>query len=223
MSACMCDAIQFCNFSSLSGWAFPAMSQEQPPQSEWKRQVVPCGPQWMAASCARLEETRAETLDSARKRQREAESSEAPAQSSGSASQETFSQESEEPNVHEDMRNFRFATMTPASFLPQRHLYMCAGRPIVVPCFMYSPHLQPFSCQVSVTLRDTRHRIIPCHGTVPCYGIVLGRVQSSDAFRTHASFGVPSPFFEPIFFQSLLCVYSSAPMEPRGIVVRCSS
>ena len=203
------------------GWASPAMSQKQPSQSEWKRQVVPHGPMWMAASCARLEETRAETLESARKRQKEAESSE-PAESSGSAVQ------SGAPSVHEDMRDFRYRTMTPASFVPQRHLFICAGRPIVVPCFMYSPHLQPFSCQVSVTLRNTRHRIIPCHGTVPCYGIVLGRVPSSDAFRTHASFGVPSPFFAPIFFKvycacihlhpwSLGALLSGAHHEPRKV------
>ena len=198
--------------------AFPAMSQEQPPNPEWKRQVVPCGPDWMAASVVRLEERRAETLDSARKSQREAESSGAPAQSSGSGLQNTLnSQESIAPTVVEDMRHFRHMTMTPASFVPQRHLYMCAGRPIVVPCFMYSPHLQPFSCQVSVMLPGTRHRIIPC------YGIVLGRLQSSVAFRTHASFGASSHFFEPIFFQSLLCVYSSTPMERTGIVARCSS
>ena len=211
-------------FIFVRGGPFSAMSSQEQPPEEWKRQVVPCGPDWMAASCARLEETRAEVLDSARKRQREAESSGAPAQSSGSGLQNTLnSQESIAPTVVEDMRHFRHMTMTPASFVPQRHLYMCAGRPIVVPCFMYSPHLQPFSCQVSVTLRDTRHRIIPCYGTVPCYGIVLGRLQSSVAFRTHASFGASSHFFEPIFFQSLLCVYSSTPMERTGIVARCSS
>ena len=205
------------------------MSQEQPPNPEWKRQVVPCGPDWMAASVVRLEERRAETLDSARKSQREAESSGAPAQSSGSGLQNTLnSQESIAPTVVEDMRHFRHMTMTPASFVPQRHLYMCAGRPIVVPCFMYSPHLQPFSCQVSVTLRDTRHRIIPCYGTVPCYGIVLGRLQSSVAFRTHASFGAPSHFFEPIFFKvycacihlhpwSLWALLSGAHHEPRQV------
>ena len=203
------------------GWACPAMSHNKISQSEWKRQVVPSGPMSMAASCARLEETGAETLDSARKGQREAESSE-PAESSGSAVQ------SGGPSVHEDMRDFRYRTMTPASFVPQRHLFICAGRPMVVPCFMYSPHLQPFSCQVSVTLRNTRHRIIPCHGTVPCYGIVLGRVPSSDAFRTHASFGVPSPFFAPIFFKvycacihlhpwSLGALLSGAHHEPRKV------
>ena len=202
------------------GWACPAMSHNKISQSEWKRQVVPCGPMSMAASCARLEETGAETLDSAREGQREAESSE-PAESSGSAVQ------SGAPSVHEDMRDFRYRTMTPASLVHLRWSF-CAGRPIVVPCFMYSPHLQPFSCQVSVTLRNTRHRIIPCHGTVPCYGIVLGRVPSSDAFRTHASFGVPSPFFAPIFFKvycacihlhpwSLGALLSGAHHEPRKV------
>lgn len=206
----------FASFGTREG--SPATSEEQQPNRAWKRQVEPLGPDWMKASVGRLEETRAETMDSARKRQREAESASPAAESSGSGLQSTLlSQESVPPPVAEDMRRFRHVTMTPASFIPQRHLFMCAGRPMVVPCFMYSPHLQPFSCQVSVMLPGTRHRIIPC------YGIVLGRLQSSVAFRTHASFGASSHFFEPIFFQSLLCVYSSTPMERTGIVVRCSS
>ena len=32
----------------------------------------------------------------------------------------------------EDMDTFRHATLTPASFAPARHLFMCCGRPIVV-------------------------------------------------------------------------------------------
>ena len=211
MSACMCDAIQFCNFWTREG--SPAMSEEQQPNRAWKRQVVPCGPEWMTASVARLEETRAETLDSARKRQREAESAEPAAESSGSGLQTTLlSQESLPPPVAEDMRRFRHVTMTPASFIPQRHLFMCAGRPMVVPCFMYSPHLQPFSCQVSVMLPGTRHRIIPC------YGIVLGRLQSSVAFRTHASFGASSHFFEPIFFRAYCACIHLHPWSVRALL-----
>ena len=124
------------------------MSEEEQPNRAWKRQVHPIAPDWMKASVGRLEETRAETMDSARKRQREAESASPAAESSGSALQSTLlSQESLPPPVAEDMRRFRHVTMTPASFIPQRHLFMCAGRPMVVPCFMYSPHLQPFSCK----------------------------------------------------------------------------
>ena len=187
------------------------MSEEQQPQRPWKRQVEPLGPEWMKASVGRLEEVRAETLDSARKRQREAEEAEPAAESAASGVPAEYpSQKCLPPSVAADMRRFRHLTMTPASFVPQRHLFMCAGRPMVVPCFMYSPHLQPFSCQVSVMLPGTRHRIITCSG------IVLGRLQSSVAFRTHASFGASAHFFE-------LCVYSSTPMECPGIVVRCSS
>ena len=125
------------------------MSEEQPPPNrEWKRKVEPLGPDWMKASVERMEESRAETLDSARKRQRDAQTASPAAESSGSVSllQETLlSQESLPPPLSEDMRTFRHVTMTPASFMPQRHLFMCAGRPMVVPCFMYSPRLQPFS------------------------------------------------------------------------------
>ena len=109
------------------------MSEEQQPPRPWKRQVAPLGPDWMSASVGRLEETRAETMDSARKRQREAASSSAAAESSASGLQTTLlSQESLPPPVAEDTRRFRHVTMTPASFVPQRHLFMCAGRPMVV-------------------------------------------------------------------------------------------
>ena len=227
ISSSMCDAIQLCYFWDGREHP-PAMADHQQPSQQWKRQPLSAAPDWMTAQVHRLEETRAETLDSARKKQREtpreadegmpaASSSAAPGSSPGGQATELPSPVSLPPPVSEDMRKFRYVSLTPASFSPTRHLFMCAGRPMVVPCFMYSPHLQPFSCQVSVMLPGTRHRIIPC------YGIVLGRLQSSVAFRTHASFGASSHFFEPIFFQSLLCVYSSTPMECTGCVVRCSS
>ena len=49
-------------------------------------------------------------------------------------------QESLPPRVRreEDMTPFRHASMTPASFAPQRHVYMCCGRPMVVRCLMFS-------------------------------------------------------------------------------------
>ena len=39
----------------------------------------------------------------------------------------------------EDMDMFRHATLTPASFAPARHLFMCCGRPIVVHLLLTFP------------------------------------------------------------------------------------
>ena len=145
ISACMCDAIQFCILFP-AGRALPAMADDKQPTPPWKRQVNPLAPDWMEASVCRLEEARAETLDSARKRQREgdeekpaAASSAAPASSASGQATELPSPVRLPPQVSEDMRKFRYVSQTPASFSPTRHLFMCAGRPIVVPCFMYSP------------------------------------------------------------------------------------
>ena len=67
----MCDAIQFCNVLP-AGRALPAMADDKQPTRPWKRVVAPVlAPDWMSASVVRLEEAREETLDSARKRQRE--------------------------------------------------------------------------------------------------------------------------------------------------------
>ena len=130
----MCDAIHF-SFAIFAAPRLQAMADHEQPKPPWKRQVTPFGPEWMKASCARMEEARAETLE--QKRQRDAASAMA-AGSSGSGLQTSLpSGESLPPPVAEDMRRFRFVTMTPACFVPQRHLFMCAGRPIVVPCFMY--------------------------------------------------------------------------------------
>ena len=132
------------------------MADHPPPsQKPWKRQVFPeLAPDWMTASVVRLEETREETLDSARKRQRDTpreEDEEMPAAGAYAAQATAFSGEptasgstSEPPSVAEDMRNFRYTSMTPASFQAARHLFMCAGRPMVVACLMYSP-TPPFS------------------------------------------------------------------------------
>ena len=173
------SARQFC----AAGSALPAMADKKDPSRPWKRSVVPVlTPDWMTASVVRMEEAREETLDSARKRQRDtpregdeempAAEASAPAASSGTGQPtELPSSASLPPPVSEDMRNFRYASMTPASFQPTRHLFMCAGRPMVVACFMYSP--TPPSFQVSVMLPRKRHSIIPW------YGIVLGRFQCS--------------------------------------------
>ena len=118
---------------------------KKPDKQPWKRVVHPIlAPAWMTASVHRLEEAREETLDSARKRQRETpreEDSEMAAAAGSSASGEPTASGSvsEPPSVAEDMRNFRYASMTPAAFYPTRHLFMCAGRPMVVACLMYSP------------------------------------------------------------------------------------
>jgi hypothetical protein len=58
--------------------------------------------------------------------------------SSGAASSGAVNRRESPPppnNIAADMKRFRMATMTPASFVPQRHVCICVGRPIVVPCF----------------------------------------------------------------------------------------
>ena len=194
------------------------MSEEQQPNRAWKRQVVPCGPEWMTASVARLEETRAETLDSARKRQREAESAEPAAESSGSGLQTTLlSQESLPPPVAEDVRRFRHVTMTPASFIPQRHLFMCAGRPMVVPCFMYSPtppsFLMPSLCDAPKEAPQHNPMVWDCTGALSMHLLLR---------PMHHSKPLPNSL-RPFSFQSLLCVYSFTPMKCTAFVVRSSS
>ena len=125
----ICAPIQPCK-QSAAGRALPAMADDQPPRppQPWKRRVAPLGPNWMVASVQRLEETRAETMDSARKRQREAEAPQdmemagdgtpAPAAASSSSGLQTAlpSSESLPPPVTEDTRSFRHNSLTTASF-----------------------------------------------------------------------------------------------------------
>ena len=108
--------------------------QPQQQQPQWKRVVTPNSPVWMRESCARLEEARAEALET-RKRQRAAAA--AAASSADVPPWRRPKPESLPPQT--DMRHFRMLTMTPASFVPQKHLFMCIGRPMVVPCLMYLP------------------------------------------------------------------------------------
>ena len=103
-------------------------------QPAWKRQVIPNSPAWMSESCARLEEARAEALET-RKRQRAA----AAAASSSSDVPPRRRPKPESLPPQTDMRNCRMLSMTPASFVPQKHLFMGIGRLMVVPCFMYLP------------------------------------------------------------------------------------
>ena len=74
----------------------PAMADDKQPTRPWKRVVAPLGPDWMIASVGRLEEARAETLDSARKRQRETpregDEEMAPASASAAAASSASSQ-----------------------------------------------------------------------------------------------------------------------------------
>ena len=123
--------------------------QSRPP---WKRAqpLASLTPPWLGAQVDRLEHAREETLDSARKRQKEtpreeaeesqAASSSAAASSAAATGEPTASgPEGLPPRVAEDMKNFKYVSLTPAAFLPTRHLFMCAGRPMVAPCFVYSP------------------------------------------------------------------------------------
>ena len=162
------------------------MADDDETANPWKREVPSIlTPAWMEASVSRLEEAREEILqEMARKKHRETpregavevkeEIEETPAASSasGSASQ-VRSSVSLPPQVSEDMAKFRYATMTPASFMPTRHLFMCAGRPMVVACFMYSPTPPSF---LTPCLCDAPKEV---HSLSPWYGILLGRFQCS--------------------------------------------
>ena len=64
--------------------------------------------------------------------------------SAAGASAASRLQESLPPPREADMKTFRHAAMTPASFAPARHNYMCCGRPMVVRWLMYSPRPPPF-------------------------------------------------------------------------------
>ena len=64
--------------------------------------------------------------------------------SAAGASAASRLQESLPPPREADVKTFRHAAMTPASFAPARHIYMCCGRPMVVRCLRYSPRPPPF-------------------------------------------------------------------------------
>ena len=197
------------------------------PTRPWKREVNPIlTPAWMEASVERLEEAREEILlEMARKKQRETpregdeerpEASEEMAAASSASGQPTArpSSASLPPQVSDDMAKFRYASMTPASFMPTRHLFMCAGRPMVVACFMYSPTPPSF---LTPSLCDAPKEA-PQHN--PMVWDCTGALSMQLFFRTHASFEASANFFETICFQSLLCVYASRAMECTGVVVR---
>ena len=191
------------SFALLVGRALPAMA-EQPPNPPWKRMVTSLGPDWMSASVERLEEARAETLDSARKKQRDtpredpdeemfSPSASATAASASSGQRRALpSSASLPPRVSEDMEKFRHMTLTPASFVPQRHLFMCAGRPMVVALFMYSPTHPPFLSLMKLIFVLSLMVLILVLSL-----LVLILLQS--LLWTLASIGVSSQFCKPIF------------------------
>ena len=129
--------------------ARPAMESGLPWQ---RRQPQSTSPHWMRESAARLEEKRVTYGEVNRKRQREFEeqaerrtaghggSGDAGASSSTGldlavlpeAAAGSSPEQSLPPVREEDMRTFRHASITPASFATSRHLFMCCGRPMVV-------------------------------------------------------------------------------------------
>ena len=206
------------------------MAEEKQPNRPWKRQVPPLAPDWMSAQVDRLERGREEALDSARKRQRETPregdepmqpggSSAAPASSASGQATELPSPVSLPPpvSVSEDMEAFRYVSLTPASFLPTRHLFMCAGRPIVVPCFIYSPtpptFLLPSLSDAPKEAPQHNPMLWDCTGALSMQ-LLFGPMHHSE----------PLPIsLNPCFVQGLLFGKSSKPMGCTRFVVRCSS
>ena len=227
ISTCMCDAIQFCNLL-LAGRALFAMADDKQPTRPWKRVVTPLAPDWMSASVGRLEEARAETLDSARKRHREtpregdeemAAASESAAAASSASGQPTAlpSSVSLPPRVSEDMRKFRYVSMTSASFAPTGHLFMCAGRPMVVACFMYSPTPPSFLmrslCDVPKEAPQHNPMVWDCTGALSMQ--LLGGPM-------HHSESLPMSL-KPFFFRASCACIHLYPWSVLVSVVRCSS
>ena len=116
------------------------------PARPWARNVEPKCPEWMTDSMERLEKKRQDAILENRKRQRgvldedpgaaaAAGESLPPPGASSSGDMEVGPAPPSRPHDvgrPEDMNTFRHASMTPASFAPARHLFMCCGRPIVV-------------------------------------------------------------------------------------------
>ena len=101
---------------------------------------------WLDESASRLDTKRELALAAGRKRDRgsSAEGGHGGAASSdppeslpppgaaGGASSSRVRAEGEPSERDEDMNRFRHANLIAAGFAPQRHLFMCCGRPIVV-------------------------------------------------------------------------------------------
>ena len=103
---------------------------------------------WMEESAARLDIKREVALAAGRKRDRVSsaegghggasassgppESLPPPWRAGGASSSSRVRQQGEPSERDEDMSRFRHANLIAAGFAPQRHLFMCCGRPIVV-------------------------------------------------------------------------------------------
>ena len=168
------------------------MSEE--PARPWARQVEPKCPEWMTDSMNRLEMKRQDAIEDNRKRLQggldedtgaEGAAGESLPPRGGSSSGHTADLPAppsppEDVGRPEDMNTFRHATMTPASFAPARHLFMCCGRPIVVHLLLTFRPSPPFL-------------IATGFGALKIGAFVLFALISSQAllvffgFRSHAS------------------------------------
>ena len=102
---------------------------------------------WMEESAARLDIKREVALAAGRKRDRVSSAEEGhggasassgppeslpPPGAAGGASSSRVRPQGEPSERDEDLSRFRHANLIAAGFAPQRHLFMCCGRPIVV-------------------------------------------------------------------------------------------
>ena len=164
------------------------------PQRPWIRDVEPKCPEWMSESMERLETKRIDAIEENRKRQRgvldedsgaegaAGESLPPPGASSGGDTEVGPAPPSRPHDVSrpEDMATFRHATITPASFAPARHLFMCCGRPIVVHLLLTFPPPPQFLIATGFgALKIGSIRLI-------CFELFSG-ASCFFCFRSHAS------------------------------------
>ena len=124
----------------------PAAMADRQRAHEWPGRL-PKFVRWMEESAARLDTKRVVALAAARKRDRDssaemghggASASSGPPESlpppgaAGGASSSRVRPQGEPSERDEDLSRFRHANLVAAGFAPQRHLFMCCGRPIVV-------------------------------------------------------------------------------------------
>ena len=164
------------------------------PQKPWARDVEPKCPEWMSQSLERLETKRTDAIEENRKRQRgelevdsgaEGAAGESLPPPGASTSGDKEAGPAPPSPLHdvgrtEDMAMFRHATMTPASFAPARHLFMCCGRPIVVHLLLTFPPPPPFLIATGFgALKIGSIRLI-------CFELFSG-ASCFFCFRSHAS------------------------------------
>ena len=124
----------------------PAAMADRQRAHEWPGRL-PNFVRWMEESAARLDTKREVALAAARKQHRVssaegghggASASSGPPESlpppgaAGGASSSRVRPQGEPFERDEDLSRFRHANLIAAGFAPQRHLFMCCGRPIVV-------------------------------------------------------------------------------------------